>query len=242
MQWAAAELYKALRDDRYLVDAKRYAGIAASDSWMEFESADMGEQMSRHYQKYPFTNIGHFALWHVADPKTKREVAAFYRRGIERIVERGRTNPYGIGIPFLWCSNNLAVAFITQVMLYERMTGDRRYHMAMIAHRDWLFGRNPWGTSMFTMIPDGGEFPEDVHLPFVQLLKKQVRGGLVDGPIDAGTYSGLIGIRLNEADEFAEFQTEKVVYHDDVGDYATNEPTMDGTADSILVMAALYAR
>ena len=28
-----------------------------------------------------------------------------------------------------------------------------------------------------------------------------------------------------------------MVYHDDVGDYSTNEPTMDGTADAILVMA-----
>jgi hypothetical protein len=42
---------------------------------------------------------------------------------------------------------------------------------------------------------------------------------------------------LNQPDEFAEFQTAEVVYHDDVGDYATNEPTMDGTADAILMMA-----
>jgi Predicted xylanase/chitin deacetylase len=119
------------------------------------------------------------------------------------------------------------------------MTGDLRYHRSMIEHRDWLLGRNPWGTSMFTMIPRGGEFPEDVHLPLVQLLKKQVPGGLVDGPIDSKTYAGLIGLRLNQPDEFAEFQTDKVVYHDDVGDYSTNEPTMDGTADAILLMAAL---
>ena len=33
-----------------------------------------------------------------------------------------------------------------------------------------------------------------------------------------------------------------MVYHDDVGDYATNEPTMDGTADAILVMALWSAR
>jgi hypothetical protein len=28
------------------------------------------------------------------------------------------------------------------------------------------------------------------------------------------------------------------VYHDDYGDYATNEPTMDGTASMIYLMAA----
>ena len=112
----------------------------------------------------------------------------------------------------------------------------------MIVHRDWLLGRNPWGTSMFTMIPRTGEFPKDVHLPIVQLLKTPVPGGLVDGPIDARTYSGLIGLHLSQPDVFAEFQTDKVVYHDDAGDYSTNEPTMDGTADAILMMASLTGR
>jgi uncharacterized phosphosugar-binding protein len=32
-------------------------------------------------------------------------------------------------------------------------------------------------------------------------------------------------------------QNKYVVYHDDMGDYATNEPTMDGTAGAILMMA-----
>ena len=239
MEWAAAELYKALGKAAYLADAKRYAGIIGATSWMQYESSDMGGQMSRHYERYPFTNVGHYALYQVADPATKREVAGYYRDGIERILSRGKTNPYNIGVPFLWCSNNLVVAFITQVLLYEKMTGDLRFQRSMIEHRDWLFGRNPWGTSMFTGIPKRGKFPEDVHLPIVQILKKQIPGGLVDGPIDAKTYSGLIGLRLNQPDEFADFQTDKVVYHDDVGDYATNEPTMDGTADAILMMAAL---
>lgn len=90
---------------------------------------------------------------------------------------------------------------------------------------------------MFEGLPAGGEYPEDTHLPTVQILKKQVRGGLVDGPIAASTYNGLIGLKLTKPDEFAAFQPDTVVYHDDVGDYSTNEPTMDGTADAILVMA-----
>ena len=237
MEYAAAELYKATRKPAYLADAKRYAKLAGTTSWMEFEDSSMGEQMSRHYEMYPFTNVGHFALYPLVDAKTKRELASYYRSGIERIVARAKTNPYGVGVPFLWCSNNLVVAFITQVHLYELMTGDKKYHDAMITHRDWLLGKNPWGTSMFEGIPVGGEYPEDTHLPTVQLLKKQVRGGLVDGPIAASTYNGLIGLTLHQPDEFALFQPRDVVYHDDVGDYSTNEPTMDGTADAILVMA-----
>ncbi len=237
MEYAAAELYKATRKPAYLADAKRYAKLAGTTSWMEYENSDMGFEMSRHYEMYPFTNVGHFSLYPLVDAKTKRELAGYYRSGIERIAARAKTNPYGIGVPFLWCSNNLVVAFITQVHLYELMTGDRQFHASMLAHRDWLLGKNPWGTSMFEGIPVGGEYPEDTHLPTVQLLKKQVRGGLVDGPIAASTYKGLIGLTLTKPDEFAAFQPRDVVYHDDVGDYSTNEPTMDGTADAILVMA-----
>lgn len=241
MEYAAAELYKATKKPAYLEDAKRYAKIAETTSWMEFEDSSMGEQMSRHYQMYPFTNVGHFALYPLVDKKTKAELAGYYRSGIERIVARAKGNPYGVGVPFLWCSNNLVVAFITHVHLYELMTGDKRFHGAMLTHRDWLLGRNPWGTSMFEGLPAGGEFPEDTHLPTTQLLKVQVRGGLVDGPIAASTYKGLIGLTLTKPDEFEMFQPRDVVYHDDVGDYSTNEPTMDGTADAILVMA-LFSR
>ena len=46
--------------------------------------------------------------------------------------------------------------------------------------------------------PEKGEFPEDVHLPIVQLMKKLVRGGLVDGPIAAKTYNSLRGLHLNQ--------------------------------------------
>jgi peptidoglycan/xylan/chitin deacetylase (PgdA/CDA1 family) len=43
---------------------------------------------------------------------------------------------------------------------------------------------------------------------------------------------------LYEPDEYAEFQSDLAVYHDDYGDYSTNEPTMDGTASLIYLLAA----
>jgi peptidoglycan/xylan/chitin deacetylase (PgdA/CDA1 family) len=52
-------------------------------------------------------------------------------------------------------------------------------------------------------------------------------------------YKSLIGITLNEPDEYAGFQSDLVVYHDDYGDYSTNEPTMDGTASLIYLLAAV---
>jgi hypothetical protein len=142
-----------------------------------------------------------------------------------------------MGVPFLWCSNNLTSALVVQILLYETMTGDLRYHDFMLRQRDWLLGRNPWGTSMFTGIPRGGEYPVDVHTSVWTLTRRAVPGGLVDGPVSRSIYARLRGVALLDRDEFAEFQSDQVVYHDDIGDYATNEPTMDGTADAILWMA-----
>jgi endoglucanase len=69
------------------------------------------------------------------------------------------------------------------------------------------------------------------------LTNKMVPGGLIDGPIYRTIHDQLLGLHLSEPDEFARFQNEHVVYHDDIGDYSTNEPTMDGTAGSMIMMA-----
>ena len=228
MEWGAAELFRATRDARYIRDAKRYALLARDESWM-------GKDDAGHYQYYPFMNIGHFRLYDLVDGRTKKQLAAFYLEQIERCMKKGDANPYRIGVPFIWCSNNLVVALATQCLMYERMTGDRRYRQFTSKQIDWLLGRNPWGTSMFTGIPGAGVHPKDVHLFATALLKKLVPGGLIDGPVYRRVFQSLRGVSIREPDPFAAFQDERAVYHDDINDYSTNEPTMDGTASAILL-------
>lgn len=230
MEWGAVELFRATREARYLRDAKRYAMLAGTESWM-------GKDEAGHYQYYPFMNIGHFRLYDLVNTRTKKQLADFYREQIEKCLKRGETNPYSIGVPFIWCSNNLIVALATQCILYERMTGDRRYREFAAKQVDWLLGRNPWGITMFTGIPADGVYPRDVHLFANALMRKMVRGGLVDGPVYRKVFQSLRGVSIREPDPFAPFQDDRAVYHDDINDYATNEPTMDGTASAILLWA-----
>ncbi len=230
MEWAAAELYAATGETRYLHEAKGYARRIAATSWMPLDTAD-------HYRYYPFINFGHYALYPHVEKSFQDTLAAYYRAGIEACLARAQRNAYQVGVPFIWCSNNLVTALMTQIILYERMTGDTRYHDLLLAQRDWLLGRNPWGTSMFTGIPRDGEYPLDVHTSIWALTQEMVPGGLIDGPVYATIFNSLRGLTLTEPDEFADFQNDYVVYHDDIGDYSTNEPTMDGTAGAILMMA-----
>lgn len=227
MEWGAAELFRATRERRYLDEAKHYARLAASESWM-------GQEQTGHYQYYPFMNAGHFRLYDLVDRAFKKLLAGYYREGIERCVRAGEKNPYRIGVPFIWCSANLTVALATQCLFYERMTGDRGYHDFAARQRDWLLGRNPWGYTMFTGI--GTVYPKDPHLMTMQLTKRPIRGGLVDGPVYERIFKSLKGVAITEPDPLAAFQGP-AVYHDDVQDYSSNEPTMDGTASAILLWA-----
>jgi endoglucanase len=228
MEWGAAELFRATGETRYLNDAKLYATLAAAESWM-------GREQTGHYQYYPFMNVGHFRLYDLVDRGVRNKLANYYRDGIERCLRASANNPYGVGVPFIWCSNNLLVALVTQSLLYERMTGDRRFHEFAVEQRDWLLGRNPWGISMFTEIPANGSFPRDVHLFPNAILKRSVRGGLVDGPVYRRIFQTLKGVEITQPDPLAAFQDERAVYHDDIKDYSTNEPTMDGTAAAVLM-------
>jgi hypothetical protein len=230
MEWGAAELFRATGERRFQSDAVRYARLAGSESWM-------GREEAGHYQFYPFMNMGHFRLYDLVKPQIQKELAKYYREGIERCLGAGKSNPYHLGVPFIWCSNNLVVALATQAMLYERMTADKRYRAFASRQTDWLLGRNPWGTSMFTEIPTGGVYPRDVHLMTIAVLKRPVRGGLVDGPVKKKIFQSLKGVSITEPDPFAPFQDDRAVFHDDINDYSTNEPTMDGTASAILLFA-----
>lgn len=232
MEWGAAVLYRVSEQKEFLDDAKRYAKLAANDTWM-------GKEQTGHYQYYPFINLGHFALYEYVDKEFQKVLAGYYRDGIEQCIRMSQKNPYRVGVPFIWCSNNLLAALVTQCLLYERMTGDTRYHEFMCKNRDWLMGRNPWGTSMFLGIPDNGRYPHDPHLMTTKLTGRSVRGGLVDGPVYERIFKSLKGVSVPQPDPDAPFQSELAVYHDTIHDYSSNEPTMDGTASAIL-MWSLY--
>src|SRR5688572_13422713 len=174
----------------------------------------------------------------LAQQRALRDLA--YRDGrLEAVAVRADSNGFRVGIPFIWCSSNLMVSFATQAYLYRRMTGDARFRGYEQAALDWIFGVNPWGVSMVIGLPGGGVFARDPHAVVTKQTGLVLTGGLLDGPVYSSIYRNLRGIRLFEADEYAAFNTGHIVYHDDYGDYSTNEPIMDGTANLVYLLAAL---
>lgn len=199
----------------------------------------MGADTARHYQWYPFFNLGHWGISLAGNRELSAEFMNYWRQGLEAVYQRGKDNPFLNGIPFIWCSNNLTVALLTQCHLYQAVTGDSRYAEMEASLRDWLFGCNPWGTTMVIGLPSYGDFPSDPHSSLRVLRNYPLDGGLVDGPVYQSIFGNLKGLFLNRPDAYSAFQSRAAVYHDDYADYSTNEPTMDGTADFTYYLAAM---
>lgn len=209
----------------------------------------LGEDTARHYQWYPFINLGHYELIRLGKgwryPGMKKyydEALQWYKQGIERVWAKAQHNAFYRGVPFIWCSNNLTTSFAIQCCWYRQLSGDAQFRALEQANIDWLFGCNPWGTSFVYGLPGDRDTPADPHSAFTHLGNYPIDGGLVDGPVYGSIYKQLKGIALYKPDAYAPFQSDLVVYHDDYGDYSTNEPTMDGTASLVYLLAAKEAQ
>ena len=160
-------------------------------------------------------------------------------------------NGFRVGIPFIWCSNDLMVSFATQAYLYRQMTGDARFREYEQAAIDWLLGANPWGVSL--MVGVGTTYPHCMQHVVANLSGSVdgrppiLRGAVVNGPNSADLFSDGLGDFFDEGvtcpsngvDRFARFNGHGSVFVDDVRSWQTVEPAIDFTAAAILAFATL---
>lgn len=141
MELAAAVKYHLFGSKTWLKEADYWGQLEEITPWMELGRA-------RHYQFYPFVNLGHYYLAQSSDKPISAKYTDYMRRGLECLAKRAKeyNDPFLNGVPFAWCSNNLITAAITQARLYNQVSNDDTYMEMEAALRDWLFGCNPWGT------------------------------------------------------------------------------------------------
>jgi endoglucanase len=228
LEWAATELYIATKRPEFLQQAIGYARQAGPNPWM-------GKLRHGHYEFFPYVNLAHWRLYPHVDDRTKKELAEYYRTGLESVRQLAERNPYRLGTPLVWCSNNDVIALATQAVLYEQMTGDRSYRTLAAEARDWIFGRNPWGVSMVIGVPASGNPARRPHHLFYRLASILPVGGLVDGPVYKDINDSLKFEPFGD-DAYARFQSEVGVYHDCYADFSTNEPIIDGTVSLLFLL------
>ena len=235
MELAAIELYSLTKESKYIDYAVEFGRKELVTPWI-------GSDTARHYQWYPFVNMGHPGIARQQKSQNEIEFAGYMKRGLELTELKAGKNPFYIGVPFIWCSNNLVAAILTQAHLYSEISGDNSFAEMEAAHRDWLFGCNPWGTSMIVGLPENGDYPMYSHSSYV-IKGGQVNGGLVDGPVYSTIFhSHSKYITMINEDLYAPFQTKMASYHDDITDYTSNECTMDGTACLVYYLSAMQSQ
>ncbi|MCI1778644.1 MAG: glycoside hydrolase family 9 protein [Bacteroidales bacterium] len=232
LELASATDYSLSGDPYWLGKAEYWGELEHVSPWIVKDTA-------RHYQSYPFINLGHYLIASSSDNKARRIFSGYMKKGLEMIRKRSEGDPFMNGLPYLWCSNNFLSAAVTQASLYYKITKDSTYMEMESALRDWLFGCNPWGTSMIVGYPQGAEdVPLHPQSGFLTFAHKLPYGGLVDGPVYKSIFDSRAGNSLHHADAYAPFNKGIAVYHDDSGDYASNEPTIDGTAGLCYYLAS----
>lgn len=237
MELGAYELYRKTGRGNFIKEAAEWGAQEPTTPWM-------GTDTARHYQWYPFMNIGHYRLAACNDRKLRKQFTEYLRLGIDSVYKRainGEPVQQGFlyGVPSIWCSNNLTTAMLTQCILYRQLTGDETYIYMESALRDWLLGCNPWGVCMIVELPGATNWPMQPHSYKTVVGNGNTTGGLVDGPVYTGIFNSLKGVNLEgmegvngkgEPMNYLRLQPSVMVYHDCLHDYSTNEPTMDGTA------------
>ncbi len=230
---AATQMYRLTKNKQYTDSVYHMLSESRNRTWI-------GTDTANHYQWYPFIQLGVYEMAKIYQPSNfmSTETMLLYDNQIYNVWQKARHNAFYRGVPFIWCSNNLTAAFAIQCYWFRNNDRDDSYKELEQANFDWLFGCNPWGTSMVYGLPTNGDTPVDPHSAFTHLKNYPIDGGLVDGPLYTSIYQNLIGIQLMHEDSYAAYQSDMAVYHDDYGDYSTNEPTMDGTASLIYLLAA----
>lgn len=235
LELAAATLAEFTGMPEWKKKADYWGDLEPVTPWME--TGRRGEY--HHYQWYPFINLGHFLQARSADPKIAKKYQGFMKLGLEMLQKRGAEDPFMHGVPYLWCSNNLTSAAVSYARLYNISSGDSTFVEMEMALRDWLLGCNPWGTTMIVGYPSIADYPEFPHSSYLRVWNDITPGGLIDGPIQRDLFEERAGFSLTRPDEYAVFNHGEAVYHDDIGDYASNEPTMDGSAGLTYYFSAM---
>jgi len=219
MALAGAELYRVTGNDAYLRAARKFARRAGPAFALDWSSLQ---------------GLAHYELAR-ADESYRDTAAEMLAAGLEDALAASRRNPFGAALDrFYWGSAEGMSGTALHALWYEDRTGDATYHDLANTQRDYELGLNPWGITFVNGA--GAAWPHHPHHQISDISGVDLVGFWNEGPVPRLTFERQ-NITLREADAFATFQTDDAVYHDDVADYVTNEPTITANAAGVALSA-----
>lgn len=216
MALAASELYGLTLQSTYLDKAKLWSPHAGTEvSWAEWNF---------------FANF-RLAEWDAsAKSKAESEAKVYAGRATQSIW--GYNHPFTWGTLHRWVGNASTTARIAKL---NKVTNPSA-RMPMLLMTDLVFGRNPWGVS-FLFSNDLANSLKNIYGQIYPLLDEFPVGALSEGPGDALTHKDMEQwITVNPNDPMIPFNTSVGVFYDNSNDFMTQEATIGGQADIILLL------
>ena len=222
MALGAAELYRATGVQTYLREAEMYAltaGAQGSFSW-----ADM----------HPLAQYEIARL----DRGYAPAAAYFLNSDLAGYATAMTDDAFGVAIrPLIWGSTELMSGAALTALWYHDLTASFTYHRLPQAQRDYILGANPWGVSFVGGV--GAVWPRHPQHEVADLTNTELIGFWDEGPVTQQVFVDE-DIHLGGPDVYAAFQSPEAVFHDDIEDYTTNEPTITMNAQG-LALTSWYA-
>ena len=220
MALAAVMLYAATKEENYAEDAK---------TWLTSLEAGNG---------FYWGEMGSLAYYYAARENltSAEEAGAFLQADLQPAADLSAQRAFATGIAeFHWGSAETMANLALEAMWYERITGDTGYRIMAMHQLDYILGANPWGVCWVSGV--GSNWPKKPHHQIADLTQSDLPGFWDEGAVPLSVFEEDGPEALLEADEYAEFQSEEAVYHDDTEDWVTNEPTITMNAAGLALSA-----
>jgi len=214
----AIELYNVTKNKTYLSDAVLFADSAKSDYWWSWGDIN--------------------ALAHYKLAKVYPRFRNYILNNLVSFKNVMNNSVFGEGAAFTWGTTNTLLGVALQAILYSKVFKTNDFDSLIIFQRDYILGKNPWGTTFISNI--GKVYPKNFHsqIPYFN-------GGYLPGAVSAGPTPEVILKNYNitrTSRRFDQFNSNDTKFYDDIADYVTNEPTIGSNATAIFVLSYFQSK
>jgi endoglucanase len=202
---------------------------------------------------YDVSGLAHYELHKAIDQAgnppglevTQVELVADLGKALDNAIAQAATDPFEFGFPWAtWDTATHGTGLSVMASEYAQLTGSS-------AHAEWsgrwlanILGANAWGSSF--IVGDGTTFPHCIHHQVANLVGSLdgsppiLEGAVVEGPngtLYTGFQTGMNNCPPDDSDPFAQFNSGKARFKDDIESFSTVEPAVDLSATSPLAFA-----
>jgi hypothetical protein len=253
MEWGATELYFATAQATnaeglpqtsalfYLTNAAYWAGQYLSDGNIDgLNLYDTG--MLAHYELCrAMTQAGNPSGLSV----TQSALLDSMNSVLSSAARESEKDPFGLAQSYRALSDPVphVLCYAVTAGFYKQLTGTTNYDSFAQKQRDWVFGKNAWGTTF--IVGAGATFPHCMQDQIANLagnldgLQPLRFGATVDGPANSlagnGTQDGMNSCNLTAT--FRSFDGKRMFYRDGVAYWMNVEPALDYTVPMVLLYA-----